>query len=92
MNKPEVFLSAFDGTFDKETSELVSSDAASVALRSLATAPAATLAAGRMVSVTRKAPPLAAGASAVSSKRAGRTLRKAAALARYVERFARNVA
>ena len=26
LNKPEVFLSAFDGTFDKESSELVSSD------------------------------------------------------------------
>jgi len=26
LNKPEVFLSAFDGTFDKETSELVSTD------------------------------------------------------------------
>ena len=26
LNKPEVFLSAFDGTFDKETAELVSTD------------------------------------------------------------------
>ena len=26
LNKPEVFLSAFDGTFDKESSELVSTD------------------------------------------------------------------
>ena len=26
LNKPEVFLSAFDGTFDKENSELVSTD------------------------------------------------------------------
>jgi len=26
LNKPEVMLSAFDGTFDKESSELISTD------------------------------------------------------------------